>query len=73
MTGKITFTPEEAGPCYQRAGCQGRPLPTLHSRGTIWTCDECSREWVLVTWAQVNESYSVWRWLTERNRGGYDR
>lgn len=73
MTGRITFTPEPAAVCERPAGCLDKPNHRMLRSGTIWTCDECGREWVVVTGAQYNESYTAWRRLTEANRGGQDR
>lgn len=73
MSGRITFTPPPSAVCARPAGCLDKPNPQVHARGTIWTCDVCGREWVLVTGAQYNGEYSAWRRLTEANRGGYDR
>ena len=73
MTGRITFVPTPAAVCDRPGGCRDKPHPQVHSRGTIWTCDECGKEWVLVTGSQHNETYEAWRPLTERNRDGSDR
>lgn len=73
MTGRITHVPTPAAVCERPAGCLDKPHPEVHARGTVWTCDECGREWVVVTGAQYNESYSAWRILTAANREGYDR
>ncbi|WP_234057933.1 hypothetical protein [Microbacterium sp. NFH-22A-Y] len=73
MGGRITFTPPRRSVCDRPAGCQGRPAPEPYPRGTIWTCDECGSEWVVVEGAQYNEAYSAWRRLTDRNRDGSDR
>lgn len=73
MTGRITFIPQAKAVCERPAGCLDKPNPQVHARGTIWTCDECDKEWVLVTGAQYNEPYSAWRPLTDRNRDGSDR
>lgn len=72
MSGKITFTPT-VQTLHDREGCQGMPRPESQERGTIWTCDDCGQAWVVVEGAQYNESYSVWRKLTDRNREGFDR
>lgn len=50
--------------------CTGKPIPSSHAQATIWQCDECEKQWVLVVGAQYNESYSVWRPLTAHNRDG---
>lgn len=68
MTGKITYVPSS----HERHGCEGMPAADALPAGTIWTCDDCGQEWVVVEGAQYNESYSAWRKLTERNRGGRD-
>jgi hypothetical protein len=68
MPGRITFTPKEAHTC------SGLPDDrAIYAPGTLWTCDECGQEWVMVYGSQYNESYSVWRKLTEKNRKGSDR
>ena len=71
MAGRITFVPSTPTACEQ-GHCAGKPSPDPHRPGTIWTCDECGKEWVLVQGAQYNETYRAWRRLTERNRGGSD-
>lgn len=73
MSGRITFVPTPAAICERPAGCLDKPPPHVHRRGTIWTCDECGRQWVLVVGAQYNEPYEAWRILTDRNRDGSDR
>lgn len=73
MTGKITFTPTPAARCERTGGCPDKPQPSVLKPGTIWQCDECAREWVVVEGAQYNEPYQAWRRLTESNRGGQDR
>lgn len=72
MSGRITFIPKTPTAC-ERGSCEGKPDPKLHRDGTIWQCYECGKEWVVVSGAQYNESYTAWRVLTERNRGGSDR
>jgi ribosomal protein L37AE/L43A len=72
MTGKITFVPTQKT-LHDREGCQGKPHPDSQVRGTIWTCDDCGKEWVKVEGAQYNEAYSAWRVLTEKNRDGIER
>lgn len=72
MTGRITHVPAPRDLCAARA-CPGKPDPAPLRRGTIWTCDDCSREWVVVHGAQYNEPYHAWRRLTERNRDGIER
>lgn len=71
MTGRITHTPTPQT-LHDRKGCDGKPDANMHARGTIWTCDDCGKQWVVVQGAQYNESYSAWRVLTDRNREGYD-
>ncbi len=73
MSGRITFGPEPAAVCDRPGGCPEKPRAEAHSRRTVWTCDECGREWVVVEGAQYNEPYSAWRRLTQRNRDGSDR
>lgn len=67
MSGKIT--PPPAAP-HQ---CTGRPDAKRHARGTVWTCNNCGKQFVVVFGAQYNESYVAWRPLTEANRNGHDR
>lgn len=71
MPGKITHVPSDAT-IHDQRGCQDRPSPYDYARGTIWTCDECGSEWVVVHGAQYNEAYTAWRRLTERNRDGIE-
>lgn len=73
MTGRITYVPQPAAVCERPGGCPDKPRAEAYTRGTVWTCDECGREWVVVTGAQYNEPYSAWRPLTDRNRDGNDR
>lgn len=73
MPGRVTFVPSPKAVCERPAGCLDKPRPEAHARGTIWTCDVCGREWVVVTGSQFNEHYSAWRILTAANREGYDR
>lgn len=72
MTGRITYVPPTPAACDRPSGCPDKPPVTVHRPGTIWTCDECGREWVLVTGAQYNEAYAAWRPLTAQNRDGRD-
>lgn len=71
MIGRITFEPPHPTAC-DRGTCEGKPPADNYRPGTIWTCDECDREWVVVEGAQYNEPYQAWRHLTERNREGRD-
>lgn len=73
MTGRITHVPNLAQRCETAAGCPDKPSPNILQPGTIWQCDECAREWVVVYGAQYNEPYQAWRRLTESNRAGQDR
>jgi len=73
MTGRITHVLEPAAVCERPGGCPDMPKAEAHRPGTVWTCDECGREWVVVEGAQYNESYRAWRRLTDRNRNGDDR
>ena len=66
MGGTITPPPP---PAHQ---CEGRPFADGYRAGTIWTCDECGKKFVVVQGAQYNEPYTAWRALTERNRTGSD-
>jgi hypothetical protein len=67
MPGKIISTP--AGPPHK---CTGQPRADLLSHGTVWRCDECNKDWVVVKGSQYNEPYSAWRPLTEHNKNGRD-
>ncbi|AXC37874.1 hypothetical protein SEA_JACKO_14 [Microbacterium phage Jacko] len=66
MAGQIIYTPPEAHEC------SGMPVPERYPGGTIWRCDDCGTEWVVVQGAQYNEPYSAWRKLTENNKDGRD-
>lgn len=69
MPGRITFVPAA------EHKCSGMPLQTKldhRTPGTIWQCDECGQEWVVVSGAQYNEDYWSWRKLTTKNRNGQD-
>ena len=68
MTGRITHEATR----HDRHGCEGMPEPSAYVPGTIWECDDCHQEWVVVRGSQYNETYYAWRKLTERNREGYD-
>jgi len=71
MAGKIVYTPALPTAC-QRGMCEGQPDPKTLQPGTIWECDHCHGQWVVVTGSQYNEYYQAWRHLTERNRKGAD-
>lgn len=73
MTGRITFVPFPSTRCESPEGCADKPGAAALRPGTIWKCDECGREWVVVEGSQYNEPYRAWRRLTESNRGGQDR
>lgn len=73
MTGMIVHVPAAAKRCELSAGCAEKPPADDLRPGTVWRCDECGREWVVVAGAQYNEPYQAWRRLTESNRGGQDR
>lgn len=67
MPGQIISVP------LQAHVCDGMPEPTNHVPGTIWQCDECSQQWVVVSGqGEDNMGYVAWRRLTEANRGGQD-
>lgn len=72
MSGRIVYAPKIPSAC-ERGQCEGKPHAGGHQPGTIWECDECGQQWVVVHGAQYNEEYSAWRKLTEQNRYGYDR
>lgn len=73
MSGRIIFEPTDEAACERNRDCADKPIAYLLRPGTIWKCDDCGREWVVVEGAQYNESYKAWRILTERNRKGVDR
>lgn len=60
MPGRITFSPPTQSR-HDRIGCHDRPVAENHEAGTIWTCDDCGKEWVVVWGAQYNEIYFAWR------------
>lgn len=70
MTGRITFVPTAAQRCETQLGCPDMPPAAGLVPGTIWQCDGCGREWVVVAGAQYNEPYQAWRRLSEQNRDG---
>jgi len=69
MSGKITYTPED----HELHGCQGKPVASTLRRGTIWTCDDCGKRWVVVTGSQYNETYSAWRDASKPTLSGESR
>lgn len=71
MTGKITHVPNQPTLC-ERGNCPDKPNANHYFPGTIWQCDECGKEWVVVQGSQYNETYKTWRELTEDNRDGRD-
>lgn len=73
MTGRITYTPPAEVLHANLYRCPDMPNPADYVRGTIWKCDDCAQEWVLVEGVQYNESWSNWQRLTESNRDGYNR
>jgi hypothetical protein len=60
MSGRIIFQPTRNA-CASFAGCAGRPKADAYPAGTLWECDDCHKQWVVVTGAQYNEPYSAWR------------
>jgi hypothetical protein len=36
-------------------------MADAYPAGTLWECDDCGKQWVVVTGAQYNEPYSAWR------------
>lgn len=72
MSGRIVYEPSTPSAC-ERGNCEGKIRAPELRPGTIWKCDECGKQWVVVQGAQYNESYQAWRVLTERNRDGLDR
>lgn len=66
MSGQIIYVPPTAHECG------GQPPARMLNAGTQWQCDDCGQVWVVVEGAQYNESYSAWRKLTEKNKGGRD-
>lgn len=73
MTGRIIYRPAARNACTGPTGCPDKPAFDGLDRGTIWQCDECDQQWVLVIGAQYNETYWAWRKLTPTTAGGYDR
>lgn len=72
MTGRITYEPPPEATC-KRYGCADMPKADSLKPATIWQCDVCGKEWVVVTGSQYNEDYSAWRTLSDKTRDGYDR
>jgi hypothetical protein len=57
MTGRIVSTP----PRHELHGCEGKPDARNYPRGTVWECDDCAKQWVVVSGSQYNETYYAWR------------
>ena len=55
MTGKITYVPPAAKRCETAAGCSDKPPTDDLQPCTIWRCDECGRDGVVVAGARYNE------------------
>lgn len=72
MAGRIIYRPHLARECASPSGCPGKPNHLGLDHGTIWQCDECEQQWVLVMGAQYNETYWAWRKLTAQNRNGVE-
>lgn len=72
MPGRIIHRPSTPT-MHERLGCSGMPPADREAPGTIWQCDECRKQHVVVEGAQYNEYYKAWRALTEANRNGDDR
>lgn len=66
MPGQIVSLPDHAHTCTDT------PDPTQYLPGTVWQCDECGTQWVVVEGAQYNVGYSAWRRLTQYNKDGQD-
>lgn len=64
MSGRIIFVPKSAHKCDPPEEVED------YAPGTIWMCDNCTKQLVLVRGAQYNEVYSVWRLLSDKNRHG---
>lgn len=68
MTGRILSIPQHV---HQ---CSGQPNPKRLKPGTVWQCDDCEQQWVVVYGqGEDGKGYSAWRKLTEANRDGQDR
>jgi hypothetical protein len=67
MAGRIVFTPQGEHTCTDF------PPATEYRPGTIWQCDDCEQQWVVVSGqGEDGKGYSAWRELTDRNRNGED-
>lgn len=66
MSGRIVHVPASAH------RCEGKPLAGNFAPATIWECDDCKKQWVVVWGSQYNETYQAWRELTAANRDGGD-
>lgn len=56
MTGQLI------PPSTEAHRCEGRPERAEGlAVGTIWKCDDCGKESVVVVGAQYNETYYAWR------------
>lgn len=66
MAGRIVFRPEAEHRCTEL------PKADELTPGTVWQCNDCENQWVVVEGAQYNEPYKAWRILTEANRVGLD-
>jgi len=67
VTGRIISTPDP----MRNHRCD-LPRAESYQRGTVWECDDCEKQYVVVQGAQYNEAYTAWRRLTEGNRDGSD-
>jgi hypothetical protein len=57
VSGRIVFAPTPD--CTH--GCVGKPLAENLAPGTVWQCDGCEKQWVVIRGSQYNETYSAWR------------
>lgn len=73
MTGKFTHIPSVKVQHSTLYRCPDMPRAEDHITGSIWQCDDCDQEWVVVEGVQYNESWTAWYRLEENNREGYWR
>lgn len=67
MAGQIVSVPGQVHVC------EGLPPAGDHLSATVWMCDDCQQQWVVVRGqGEDNMGYAAWRKLTESNRDGSD-
>ncbi len=67
MPGHIVSIPETIHRCADR------PPAIAYVPATVWECDVCHQQWVVVSGpGEDNRGYSAWRKLTDANKGGED-